>query len=137
MSFTILVLRLSIHFLTFLFVVFITIVLCQISYLSHSLLGLYFPGSSSSSKPLNFFLVCYFALATSNPFKFLHYYLGAPCNMATFHAFKCLNLTIMVDDLGMVNVSKHCMCVMFTFQSSSLHIYKDVSYDSNNFVSSS
>jgi hypothetical protein len=43
----------------------------------------------------------------------------------------------MVDNLGMVVVSKHCLYVMFIFQSGSFHISKDISYDSNNFVSSS
>ncbi len=40
------------HYLTFLFMIFIDIMLCPISYSSHSLLRLYFPGSSSSSSKL-------------------------------------------------------------------------------------
>jgi hypothetical protein len=105
MSFTILVLHLLIHFLIFLFVISIIIVFYQISYLLRSLLGLYFPGSSSSSsKPFKKFMVCYYVFVASNPFEFLHYYFCAPCNMATFHAFRRSNFTIMVDDLGMVVV---------------------------------
>jgi len=75
--------------------------------------------------------------ANSNPSEFFHYYLCGLCNMTTFHVLGCSNLTIIVDDLGTINVSKHCMCIMFMFQPSSLHISKDVSYDSNNFASSS
>jgi len=37
----------------------------------------------------------------------------------------------------MMIVFEHCLCVMFVFQPSSLHISKDVLYDLNNFVSSS
>jgi hypothetical protein len=57
--------------------------------------------------------------------------------MVTFHAIGHSNLTIMVDDLGMIIIFEHCLCVMFTFQPRFLHISKDVSYDSNNFISSS
>ncbi len=42
----------------------------------------------------------------------------------------------MVDESGMTVVSKHCLCIMFIFQPCSLHISKDVLYDSNNLVSS-
>jgi hypothetical protein len=56
MSFTILVWCLLMYSLIFLFMVFIIVVLCPISYSSHSLLGFYFrSSSSSSSKPLIFF----------------------------------------------------------------------------------
>jgi hypothetical protein len=75
-------------------------------------------------------------LANSNPSQFLHYYFCALCNMATFHVLGCLNLTIIVDDLGTTSISKHCLCTMFMFQPRSLHISKDVLYDSNNFTSS-
>ncbi len=54
----------------------------------------------------------------------------------TFHAPRNLDLNIMVDSLGMMVVFEHCLCAMFSFQPSSLHISKDVSYDFNNFVSS-
>jgi len=57
--------------------------------------------------------------------------------MATFHALGCSDLTITVDDLGMMTIFKHFLCAMFTFQLGSLHISKDVSYDYNNFFSSS
>jgi hypothetical protein len=85
--------------------------------------------------PSNFSLVFDFAFVSSNPFGFFHYYFYALCNMATFHVPRRLDLTIMVDDLGMMVVSKHCLCTMFIFQPSFLHISNDVSYDSNNFVS--
>jgi hypothetical protein len=54
--------------------------------------------------------------------------------MATFHVVGRLDLTIMVDDLGMTSVLEHYLYVMFVFQPSSLHVSKDVSYDSNKFV---
>jgi len=57
--------------------------------------------------------------------------------METFHATRRLDLTIMVDDLGMIATYEHCLCTMFTFQLGSLHIFEDVLYDPNNFVSSS
>jgi hypothetical protein len=111
-------------------------VFCLISYLSPSILGLCFQGSSSSSsKPFNFSLVCDFPFVVLNPFQFLHYYPCAPCNMATFHG--CSDLTTMVNDLRTVVVSKHCLCPMFFFHPSFLHISKDVLYDSNNLVSNS
>jgi hypothetical protein len=119
-------------------VVFIAIVLCPISYLTHSMLGLSFLNSLSSSyKPFKFYLVFDYALVDSNLSKFFHYYSCALYNMATFHAIGHSNLTIMVDDSGMIIISEHCLCAMFTFQPHSLHISKDVSYDSNNFISSS
>jgi hypothetical protein len=56
--------------------------------------------------------------------------------MVTFHVIGRFDLTIMVDNLGTIVISEHCLCAMFVFQPGSLHISKDVSYDSNNFVSS-
>ncbi len=98
-----------VHLLTFLIVVFIVVVLCPISYSSHSLLGLYFlSSSSSSSRPLLKILVFDFTLNVANPFEFLHYYFYAPYNMVTFHASRCLELTIMVDDLGTI-----CLWTLF------------------------
>jgi len=98
---------------------------------------IYFPNSSSSSSNLSIFtLVFDSAIVNSNPSKFLHYYSCAFWDMVTFHAIRHLNLIIMVDESGMTIVFKHCLCVMFVFQLSSLHI-KDLSYDSNNIVSNS
>jgi hypothetical protein len=57
--------------------------------------------------------------------------------MVRFHVIGCLNLTIMVDKSRMAIVSEHCHCAMFAFHPSFLHISKDVSYDSTNFVLSS
>jgi hypothetical protein len=37
----------------------------------------------------------------------------------------------MVDNSGMIIVFEHYLCTMFVFQQGSLHISKDVSYDSN------
>ncbi len=111
---------------------------CLISYSTQSLLRLYFPDSSSFlPNPSKFPLVFNYTLVDSNPCEFLHYYYCALCNMATFHATKGLDLTIMVDESRTIVVSKHCLCAMFAFQPSFLLIYKDVSYDYNNFVSSS
>ncbi len=90
-----------------------------------------------SSNPSDFTLVFDYALVDSNMSEFLHYYSCALCNMATFHAIGHSNLTMMVDDSRMTIVFEHCLCAMFVFQLGSLHISKDVSYDFNNFVSSS
>jgi hypothetical protein len=43
----------------------------------------------------------------------------------------------MVDNLRTTVVFEHCMWAKFVFQPGSLYISKDVSYDFNNFVSSS
>jgi len=77
-----------------------------------------------------------FALVDSNMFEFLHYYSCALCKMATFHATRCSDLTIMVDESRTTAIFEHCLCPMFVFQLGFLHISKDVSYDFNNFVSS-
>jgi hypothetical protein len=42
----------------------------------------------------------------------------------------------MVDDSKTTTVFEHCLCAMFVIRLGFLHIFKDVSYDSNNFVSS-
>jgi hypothetical protein len=87
--------------------------------------------------PLNCFLLCDFVLIASNPSEFLHYYLCALYNMVTFHIIGRSDLIIMVYDSKTTIIFEHCMCDMFVFQPSSLHISKDVSHDFNNFVSSS
>jgi hypothetical protein len=51
--------------------------------------------------------------------------------MATFHDATHLDLTIMVNNSRTTFISKHYLCAMFAFQPSSLHISKDVLYDSN------
>jgi hypothetical protein len=53
-----------------------------------------------------------------------------------FHVIGCSDLIIMVDNSRTSTIFEHCMCVMFVFQLGSL-MYKDISYDYNNFVSSS
>jgi hypothetical protein len=53
--------------------------------------------------------------------------------MATFHAIRRLDLTIMVDDSRTTVVFKHYVYFLIRF----LHIFKDISYDFNNFFSSS
>jgi hypothetical protein len=116
LSFTIIFLHLLIHSLLFLFVVFIVVVFCPISYSTHS----HWEYISSTPFPLppnpsNFTLMFDFAFDDSNPFEFLHYYSNALCNMVTFHATGCLDLTVMVDDSRTTIVSKHCLCIMFIF----------------------
>ncbi len=138
MSFTILIRHLLVHSLTFLFVVFIVIGLCPILHSSNSLIRLYFSSPPPlPPKPFKKFIVCDYALVISNLFEFFHYYFCAFCNMATFLVPRCLDFTIIVDNLGMAIIFKHCLCIMFVFQLGSLHISKDFSYDSNNFVLSS
>ncbi len=55
-------------------------------------------------------------LVDSIPSMFLHYLFYAFCNMVTFHASEFLDLTIMVNDLGMIVVFEHCLWAMFAFQ---------------------
>ncbi len=54
----------------------------------------------------------------------------------TFHAIGHSDLTDMVNNSRRTAISKHCLCTMFGFQPSSLHISKNILYDSNNFFSS-
>jgi len=44
--------------------------------------------------------------------------------MATFHAIGRLDLTIMVNELGMIIVFEHCFYAMFVFQPGFLHVLK-------------
>jgi hypothetical protein len=67
-------------------------------------------------------------------FFLFHYYMCVLGNMATFHAIAYSRLTIMVNNLRMISVSKKCLCIMFLFHLWSLHISKDALYDSNNLV---
>jgi hypothetical protein len=67
-------------------------------------------------------------------FFLFHYYLCVLGNMVTFHVVGHSELTIMVNDLRTTLVFKQCLCAMFSFQIRSLHVSKDVSYDSNNLV---
>jgi hypothetical protein len=89
---------LLLHYLIFLFVVFIIVMFCPISYSTHS------QRDYISSIPLplppnpsNFTFMFDFVLDDSNPFEFLHYYSCALYNMVTFHVIGCSDLTIMVD----------------------------------------
>jgi hypothetical protein len=69
--------------------------------------------------------------------SFFTTFLAPLLNIATFHVVRRLDFTAMVDNSKMIIVFEHYLCVMFVFQPSSLHISKDISYDFNNFVSSS
>jgi len=51
--------------------------------------------------------------------------------MATFCAKGQPKLTILVNEYDIITISKQCLCAMFGFQPSSLHISKDVAYDVN------
>jgi hypothetical protein len=57
--------------------------------------------------------------------------------MVTFHVVGYLDFTIMVEELGTTLVFEHCLCAMIAFQPGSLHISKDILYDSNNLDSNS
>jgi hypothetical protein len=48
-----------------------------------------------------------------------------------FHVDGQLELTISVYEFGTNIVYEQCLCAMFGFQRDSLHISKDVAYDSN------
>jgi hypothetical protein len=67
-------------------------------------------------------------------FFLFHSYSCVLGNMVTFHAIGNFELTIMVNNLGTTLVFKQCLCAMFSFHLRSLHVSKDVSYDSNNLV---
>jgi hypothetical protein len=54
--------------------------------------------------------------------------------MATFHAEGKSNLTILVGDYGVVQVTKQCLCAMFGFQPNFMHVSKDAAYVQNNVV---
>ncbi len=56
-----------------------------------------------------------FALVDSNPSKFPHYYFYALCNMATFHAPRRLDLTIMVDNSRTIDIFEHSLCIIIIF----------------------
>ncbi len=128
--FTILFWCLLLHRLTF----FLLVSLLFLFFLFHIPLV---PYLNCISLIILFILVFDYAFVDSNPFEFLHKCSFALCKMVTFHATKHSNLTIVVDKSWMTVVFEHCFCAMFTFHPSSLHISKDVSYDSNNFVLSS
>jgi hypothetical protein len=57
--------------------------------------------------------------------------------MTTFHHVGKLDLTILVGDFGVVEVSKHVLYAMFTFQRGFVHVPKEVAYVEDNIVSSS
>ncbi len=56
-------------------------------------------------------------------------------SVATFCAKGQPKLTILVDEYDIITISKQCLCAMFGFQPSYLHMSKDVAYDVNNKVS--
>jgi hypothetical protein len=70
-------------------------------------------------------------------FQFSQFYYCAHGNMATFHVASYSDFTIMVNESRMTSIFEHCLCAIFIFQLGSLHISKDILYDSYNLVSSS
>jgi hypothetical protein len=48
--------------------------------------------------------------------------------MATFHVVGKPDLTILVSDSRIVQVTKNVLYAVFTFRQGSTHIFKDVSY---------
>jgi hypothetical protein len=54
--------------------------------------------------------------------------------MAIFHVVGKPNLTILVSNSRVVQVTKNVLCVMFTFWRGFMHVFKDVSYAKNNIV---
>jgi hypothetical protein len=57
--------------------------------------------------------------------------------MVAFHVIGKLNLTILVSDFGVVQVTKNIFCAMFALWRGFLHVFKDVSYTKNNIMLSS
>lgn len=54
--------------------------------------------------------------------------------MATFHVIGKPDLTILISDFGVVQVTKNILCVIFVFWQGSLHVSKDISYTENNIM---
>jgi hypothetical protein len=54
--------------------------------------------------------------------------------MATFHVVGKPDLTILVSDSRIVQVTKNVLYAVFTFWQGSTHIFKDVSYGDDNIV---
>jgi hypothetical protein len=80
------------------------------------------------------FVLCVWLHFTLWCIFFFHYNLCVFGNMATFHVVGRSELTIMVNNSKTTSMFEQCLHVMFSFQLGSLHISKDVSYDSNNLV---
>jgi hypothetical protein len=55
--------------------------------------------------------------------------------MAIFCVEKRIELTSLVDEFGTTVNFEQCLCAMFGFKPSFLHISKDVTYDASNKVS--
>jgi hypothetical protein len=54
--------------------------------------------------------------------------------MAIFHVVGKPNLTILVSDYGVIQMTKNVLYAMFVFRWGSLHVSKDVFYVENNIV---
>ncbi len=54
--------------------------------------------------------------------------------MATFNVVGKPNLTILVFNFGLVQMTKNVLCAMFAFRQGSMHVSKDVSYRDDNFA---
>jgi hypothetical protein len=54
--------------------------------------------------------------------------------MATFHVVGKPNLTILVFDSRILQMTKNVLCAMFVFQQGHVHVFKDVSYKDDNIV---
>jgi hypothetical protein len=54
--------------------------------------------------------------------------------MATFHVIGKPDLTILVSDYGIVQLTENVFCVMFAFQRGSMHVSKNVFYMEENIV---
>jgi len=57
--------------------------------------------------------------------------------MTTFYAEGKVDLTILIDDYGNVQVTNKCLLYMFGFQHGSIHVSKDDAYDHNNVIKNS
>ncbi len=86
------------------------------------------PHSSLNSFPC---FLCYF-ISFCLPFFLISIF-----SMANFCVDGWPNFTIFVNGTDITIVIEKCLCVMFGFQPGSQHIFKDVTYDANNNISSS
>jgi hypothetical protein len=110
----------------------ILLIVCFYTFISH--VG--FSSSSSSSFPqIEFLMQWHFLLSTVKLLlDFSHWLFSLLILMATFHVVGKPNLTILVFDYGVVQVTKNVLCAMFAFHWRYAHIFKDVSYKDNNII---
>jgi len=65
----------------------------------------------------------------------LSYLVGSSLfSMVTFHVVRKPNLSILVFDIGIIQVTKNVLCAIFVFQWGSMHVSNNVSYGEDNML---